>query len=52
MLSGREYHRQLSLFNPYSVLFQTFFSNDIISLLTQVMVIAGLFSTAEDFYRP
>ena len=22
MLSGREYHRQLSLFNPYSVLFQ------------------------------
>ena len=21
MLSGREYHRQLSLFNPYSVLF-------------------------------
>ena len=22
VLSGREYHRQLSLFNPYSVLFQ------------------------------
>ena len=22
MLSGREYHRHLSLFNPYSVLFQ------------------------------
>ena len=22
MLSGREYHHQLSLFNPYSVLFQ------------------------------
>ena len=43
MLSGREYHRQLSLFNPYSVLlvFQNFLSDDIISLPTQVMVTAG-----------
>ena len=31
LLSGREFHRQLSLFNPHSVLFQNFLSNDIIS---------------------
>ena len=44
MLSGREYPRQLSLFNPYFVLVQNlqlFFSNDIFSLITQVMVTAG-----------
>ena len=44
MLSGREYHRHLSLFNPYSVLFQNlelFFSNDIFSLITQLMVTVG-----------
>ena len=43
MLSGSEYHRHLSLFNPHCFIskFTTFLSNDIFSLITQVIVTAG-----------
>ena len=35
MLSGREYHHQLSLFNPYSVLFQNLQLSERMKLMVQ-----------------